>query len=1674
MKTKLWLIGCFITGLVIFYLPDTANIAEAHTHSDSCYYQCQGVDYNGDGQINYDDCISVEKIGQTDYFTFEYTTYTCRNCNTDICFKSKLYGEYYYEHSRDYSKLICDAVLTKIDAKYPYQVVYQGDENVAYAIATFSNGTTVEVLCSVQGYNPNALSLQSLTLSYTYGGITKTCTKTVNVIPAAHVHTDACYPQCQGIDYNGDGQIDYADCIRKEGVERAYFDLGIYGVVYDDVNWYGYFCRRCNSCIFCSRYCGDFTYEHSLDKTTPICPEYTTPPNVSFYNMNGNTVLDGAWGSYPVQIKVYDYRNCDLTCNYYLDGSATPYGTTTVSGTRPEKIVTFPNYLNLYTLSEGYHTIRVVVNNNVSRDPGEVIVTFRIDKSAPSINSVSAAGTTGSISLAVSASDAVSGLSAYAYRYTINGNPTDWLTTNAYTVNGLTPNTPYPYTVEVRDNMGHVSTWTGTAYTKSTTPVVSAALHEGNGIRIVVQDSNPPGTLYRLQAGSQYINAGGALSPAESWIALPYDNTVGGKMLVVSGLAQNTAYEIKVSARNIENGGSVTGNSTSVLTAPGIPSDVTAGDITSSQISLNWSSSAGAVSYEIYREAISPEGTVTSTKTILDIRNTFYFDNELTANQQYLYQIRCKNQYGTYSNWSEPLLAQTLPQPPLPVTGVVMEANGSNLDISWSPVEDVLGYEIEVISDGTPWKKRLTAESISYDTEKLNCQCSIKIRAFNVTQGDNPSDETSWTNAGAWSDLITCYTGANTPIPENIPDSQVTDHSAVITWDPNQNPESVEYILGIFKEGILKGQSDITGSKKEGGKLSYTINGLSPETTLLPETTYVLKLKARNTAKVETKWSSEVTITTKMNKPAMLTGLRASAMSDRIKLLWNEAERAQTYSVERDGVLIASDLTGTEYHDLELTSDTLYSYRVRAVNITGNSDWSAVLEKKTWGDLPAAPVIHTVHGTGINATVTWSSVAEVTGYYIEADGKVYNVGLSTSYEAEGLTPGSEHTYRVRTRNIYGKSEWSEPVTYKTIPNAPAAPETVSVTGSALQVRIQWSRVENATTYDLDINSEIHQGINALEYQYEPGVASVSGSAVTVRVRAVNQGGASDWSAAATALLTESTGSLPPMAIPQAPILSGSATGQNMLTVSWEEVSDAAWYQLEADGTIIYTGTNTSYIHTALSPDSRHSYRVRAGNSGGVSAWSNTVNLATAAELITAPQNISYYRIGDTTTAIVWDMVPGVDSYRVEINGVISEDIISTTTTEITTIPGNQYKIRVASVIIPGRGDSRLEWSDEIEFKTPKALPAIPVISKITAATNHIKVDWKEAAQAIGYELNLNGTEFDVGNALSYTITGLAPSASYQVKIRSYNEAGYGNWSETKTVMTNEEIAGVPANIMAETSANASSATGCAVKIKWDTVDGAETYEVEGEDGSIYNSNTNSIVMEDLELNQRYYFRVRAISDTDTGAWSSRISVVTQLMAPANVMSEIIDGAVRLSWNPTGGADYYEVELDDIIYTVSDAAFIDLPYDLFYLQRGIRIRACYETNQSDWSEKILFDQPLQTSAEVMQGEIISILLPYENADISNYQMTLSYQADELELLDVCELTPALETESTYISETNTYVVITQSEGTVCISLIIDDMNENSGANRSGTAGSIRFRSKTEGSVTVTYGVSKVRE
>ena len=207
--------------------------------------------------------------------------------------------------------------------------------------------------------------------------------------------------------------------------------------------------------------------------------------------------------------------------------------------------------------------------------------------------------------------------------------------------------------------------------------------------------------------------------------------------------------------------------------------------------------------------------------------------------------------------------------------------------------------------------------------------------------------------------------------------------------------------------------------------------------------------------------------------------------------------------------------------------------------------------------------------------------------------------------------------------------------------------------------------------------------------------------------------------------------------------------------------------------------------TGLKVSTLYSFQIRAENSNGVGAASKTSDVTTtgppgkpaAVAVSTVDGQPTRLRVAwtvgtDGGSAITsWQYQIGTaDPVTVAGGGAVS------TVTLTGLSPGTVYKVRVRAVNANGDG----EWSDQGSATTLAGLPGPPgslVVSKREA--NALTVTWTAAAGAAGfpvtsYEVSLDeGTWTDVGDVLTYRVTGLNVGTQYSLQVRAVNANGSG-------------------------------------------------------------------------------------------------------------------------------------------------------------------------------------------------------------------------------------------------------------------------------------------------------------
>ena len=233
------------------------------------------------------------------------------------------------------------------------------------------------------------------------------------------------------------------------------------------------------------------------------------------------------------------------------------------------------------------------------------------------------------------------------------------------------------------------------------------------------------------------------------------------------------------------------------------------------------------------------------------------------------------------------------------------------------------------------------------------------------------------------------------------------------------------------------------------------------------------------------------------------------------------------------------------------------------------------------------------------------------------------------YSDTGRSALTVYRYRVLAFNAGGNSTYSDIAEATTLaPPAPAAPSGLTATPSShTQVDVSWSdnsnsedgfRVERCTGTGCTSFSEIFAaGPNVVAYS-DTGRAALT--VYRYRVLAFNAGGSSAYSNIASA-----TTPAAPLQPPTAPSnLSGTPTSYSQVELSWSDnSSNENGFQIErCTGTVASCGSFAqigqvtfdinAVTDAGLQGQTTYTYRVRAFNAAGQSAYSNAVQVTTPA------------------------------------------------------------------------------------------------------------------------------------------------------------------------------------------------------------------------------------------------------------------------------------------------------------------------------------------------------------------------------------------------------------------------------------------------------------------------------
>jgi hypothetical protein len=246
------------------------------------------------------------------------------------------------------------------------------------------------------------------------------------------------------------------------------------------------------------------------------------------------------------------------------------------------------------------------------------------------------------------------------------------------------------------------------------------------------------------------------------------------------------------------------------------------------------------------------------------------------------------------------------------------------------------------------------------------------------------------------------------------------------------------------------------------------------------------------------------------------------------------------------------------------------------------------------------------------------------------------------------------------------------------------------------------------------------------------------------------------------------------------------------------------------------------------------------------------------------------------------------------------------------------------------GATDSEWSDVVSRAACNATvpPAAPTAPSATAiGENQIDLTWTDNSDnEDNFEIQRS---FTSGSGFAFLVnknansdyhedTGLTSDTTYYYRVRSTNNAGNSTWSSEVSDTTDP-------NLDAPTSLTATNPTISTIDLAWtenaDDETGIEIYKTGPDVEGSYSlevqiaANTNSHTVTGLGSNEQWWFKVRAVTATTNGPFSSSANNTTTGASapatPANFTATKNVGSptdtIDLAWDNVAGEDNFELQ-----------------------------------------------------------------------------------------------------------------------------------------------------------------------
>ena len=1007
--------------------------------------------------------------------------------------------------------------------------------------------------------------------------------------------------------------------------------------------------------------------------------------------------------------------------------------------------------------------------------------------------------------------------------------------------------------------------------------------------------------------------------------------------------------------------------------------------------SVNWDMVTGATHYDYdLRTGATITGGTRIDSNSNYISTIYNSPSTLLPNTQYTFSVIAKSNNDTFYTQSDPT-AYTFTTPVIALSSpeglelnsrtnhtITVEWDAVNTDVDNNNVTVTIIYEFRISPAHDTTNTPSASRSAFFSGLEENTTYTIYVKATAVGYSDSSENFISITTSGQLA----------TPTLNNITSSDVTNNTIELDWNDvtNRSTYTVQRSSSSDFSSISQTYSNISDPL-------YTVTGLSSNTL------YYFRVRAEGVLPhTDSEWSNVRSATTKLSTPTLFNIFSSSDITDTtIDLDWGTIIGADSYTVQRSfSSTFASvsqtysNITDSDYTVTELSSNTLYYFRVRAEGTTSITDsaWSNIESATTGGQL-SSPTLNNINSSDVtNNTIEldWTDITNRSSYTIQRSSssdfasisRTYSGISNSEYTVTGLNSNTLYYFRVRAEGVlpYTDSEWSNVRSATTKLVTPTLFNININDVSFDSVDLDWGTIVGADSYTVQISfssdfSSVSQTYSNISVSNYTVTGLSDGTLYYFRVRAEGTTSITDseWSNIRNATTYSQLPS------PTLNNIFSDETTNNTIELDWNDITNRSSYTIQRSSSSdfasisrTYSGISDSeYTVTGLNSNTLYYFRVRAE---GVlpytdSEWSN-VRSATTKLVTPTLFNININDVSFDSVDLDWGTIVGADSYTVQISFSSDFSSVSQTYSNISVSnytvtglsDGTLYYFRVRAEGTTSITDS--EWSNIRNATTYSQLPS-PTLNNIFSdetTNNTIELDWNDITNRSSYTIqrssssdfaSISRTYSGISNS-EYTVTGLNSNTLYYFRVRAEGVLPYtdSEWSNVRSATT-KLVTPTLFNI------NINDVSFDSVDLDWGTIVGADSYTVQISFSSDFSSvsqtysniSVSNYTVTGLSDGTLYYFRVRAEGTTSItdSEWSNIRNATTYSQLPSPTLNNIFsdettNNTIELDWNDITNRSSYTIQRS----SSSDFASISRTYsgisDSEYTVTGLNSNTLY--------------------------------------------------------------------------------------------------------------------------------------